>query len=879
MPRLSVDDIYGDLGGLTSSASSRGSRMAQPRFSLPIGRATISRRTATRCRNRCIVVLTLFALAALWGRFKSSSVPDALEESTDLMLTGRLLTDIDGWRDGMEHGYDCLTYEQNYDRENIPFIFVRKNHCTMGGEDGSGCSSGEGPCLKKGGEYWMALYLPGMFYMFIALTIVCDEFFVPSLEAFTEHYNVPNDVAGATFMAAGGSMPELFTSFIATFDESTVGFAAIVGSAVFNVLFVIAVCALASDEPLDLTWWPLARDCAFYLIGLLLVVVVFSISTPKEIELWEAVLLFFWYICYCGFMVVNKKVQKAVYKLLKLPWEEDDQETEAKSPRSPGSARKQSGRSDDLNIKKPSSFRTGIVSLMTQHSSVSETVGIKAVTELKTSLKETFADIDINGDGTLEESEFRLFLEKLGYVVDADDKEESMTRAFKSLARNGKITFEEFQKWYTASEARVEAEIRNVFDRFDIDGSGTIESSEVSLMLKSLGHKGADKDVARVMQEIMQIVLSQTVEVTEDKEGDGPRAAAVCDTVVTEVQSLDHETSVAPVAHTCSSQTCSACGQATPVARVVSESVVEPADAGVLECSAAEMMAMAHAATSKENFHSPKAADSEESMGKTMSYKITQDQLMQVNVTFDAFRKWYTESMFGQEHLKHCEMEQSAAEEGFNIDWPEDAKGKQLFWYFLTYPLCASMYCSLPDVRRPGMEGKVRWAFVEFALSLGWIAIFAICLYECTIVCSNTVGIPPPVAGVTILAAGTSIPDLLSSYIVARKGMGDMAVSSSIGSNLFDITVGLPVPWLSFIAVRSVQKGSLQRVIVNSNSLAFSVLVLILMLASVVITIVLMGWKMNKKMGAVMLVLYFVFVAQDLAQQLPRGDPLLTPFQ
>lgn len=44
--------------------------------------------------------------------------------------------------------------------------------------------------------------------------------------------------------------------------------------------------------------------------------------------------------------------------------------------------------------------------------------------------------------------------------------------------------------------------------------------------------------------------------------------------------------------------------------------------------------------------------------------------------------------------------------------------------------------------------------------------------------------------GLTMLAAGTSIPDLITSVIVARKGLGDMAVSSSVGSNIFDITVG-----------------------------------------------------------------------------------------
>merc|ERR1719258_399310 len=103
-------------------------------------------------------------------------------------------------------------------------------------------------------------------------------------------------------MAVGGSMPELFTSYIATFDETSVGFAAIVGSAVFNVLFVIAVCALAADEPLELTWWPLARDCTFYLIGLILVSIVFVVTSPREIELWEAMVLFAWYFVYCAFM-------------------------------------------------------------------------------------------------------------------------------------------------------------------------------------------------------------------------------------------------------------------------------------------------------------------------------------------------------------------------------------------------------------------------------------------------------------------------------------------------------------------------------------------------------------------------------------------------
>ena len=51
----------------------------------------------------------------------------------------------------------------------------------------------------------------------MALSIVCDEFFVPALEVIIDKLQITEDVAGATLMAAGGSAPELFTSIIGKF--------------------------------------------------------------------------------------------------------------------------------------------------------------------------------------------------------------------------------------------------------------------------------------------------------------------------------------------------------------------------------------------------------------------------------------------------------------------------------------------------------------------------------------------------------------------------------------------------------------------------------------------------------------------------------------
>lgn len=153
----------------------------------------------------------------------------------------------------------------------------------------------------------VALHMFGMIYMFIALAIVCDEFFVPALTVITEKLTISDDVAGATFMAAGGSAPELFTSIIGVFiSHSNVGIGTIVGSAVFNILFVIGMCAIFSKEILNLTWWPLFRDVSFYILDLIMLIIFFL---DNIICIWESITLLSAYAAYVIFMKCNSKVE------------------------------------------------------------------------------------------------------------------------------------------------------------------------------------------------------------------------------------------------------------------------------------------------------------------------------------------------------------------------------------------------------------------------------------------------------------------------------------------------------------------------------------------------------------------------------------------
>ena len=56
--------------------------------------------------------------------------------------------------------------------------------------------------------------------------------------------------------------------------------------------------------------------------------------------------------------------------------------------------------------------------------------------------------------------------------------------------------------------------------------------------------------------------------------------------------------------------------------------------------------------------------------------------------------------------------------------------------------------------------------------------------------------VPDDVMGLTITAGGTSLPNLFASVIVAKQGLGNMAVSNAFGSNTFNIFVALALPWL-----------------------------------------------------------------------------------
>ncbi|NXN93332.1 NCKX2 protein, partial [Rhinopomastus cyanomelas] len=189
-------------------------------------------------------------------------------------------------------------------------------------------------------------------------------------------------------------------------------------------------------------------------------------------------------------------------------------------------------------------------------------------------------------------------------------------------------------------------------------------------------------------------------------------------------------------------------------------------------------------------------------------------------------------------------------EQPLSLAWP-DTPRKQLT-YLLVLPIVFPLWASLPDVRKPSSRKLFP---ITFFGSISWIAFFSYLMVWWAHQVGETIGISEEIMGLTILAAGTSIPDLITSVIVARKGLGDMAVSSSVGSNIFDITVGLPLPWLLYAVI-----NSFAPVTVSSNGLFCAIVLLFIMLLFVILSIAFCKWRMNKILGFLMFGLYFVFL-------------------
>ena len=702
----------------------------------------------------------------------------------------------------------------------------------------------------------ICVHIFGVLVMFMSLSIVCDEFFVPALEVLVERWQIDPDIAGATFMAAGGSAPELFTSFIGTFAESAVGFGTIVGSAVFNVLFVIGTCAVFSNEPLHLTWWPLARDCSYYCLSLLTLAMLFGkidmkptadgspdaqwvqhkelcywaedgdFAKPKDcaaIHTWEAALLFAMYFGYCLIMAFNGKLvalldnKQGDAETPGTPMlnpmadnaesEDGENETEDEEPPALVATHRRpshgSENSLNLSVQPRSQYRRGLWSMLTAERSLAEQAELHLVAHVQGGVDKVFKECDTDGSGCLCRAEIKQVINQLraeagdtAEVTDADVDEIFAEIENKvpswDASTPDAVSLEEFRIWYGESSERIREQVVDKFSTIDTDGSGKLCKDEIRELLAS-----AHGQTPSAME-----VDSLWEEMLSEEKTDGEDGEISLDEFMNWFNDSEYLTSWLD-----------------------------------LQNDAAEKVPMDLAFPSKAG---PVA-------------QVLWVIMMPVNLAM-----FCTIPDVRRRPMKcRCPGDAKSGDEvTVAVEWPKYKRGQ-------------TITCVIPDgvgedqLFAPPKAGIDWESFypLSFVMAIAWVGIFSGMMVDWAGTVGCVAGIPDAVMGLTFLAAGTSVPDLLTSVVVAKQGHGDMAVSSSIGSNIFDVLVGLPLPWLAYAMLNTKTPGYVG---VQAPTLFFSLVILLAMVFSVIMIIHFSGWVMTKPLGYSMFGLYILFVAQDL---------------
>lgn len=119
-----------------------------------------------------------------------------------------------------------------------------------------------------------------------------------------------------------------------------------------------------------------------------------------------------------------------------------------------------------------------------------------------------------------------------------------------------------------------------------------------------------------------------------------------------------------------------------------------------------------------------------------------------------------------------------------------------LFCVFLYYTVMALRRTEpardpfVTQAAEAGWRMRTRAMATPVLMVLGGLAALAFggnALVDSAVAIAKSLGMTPAIIGLTVVAVGTTMPELITSLIAVYKGEGDLAVGNVVGSNLFNI--------------------------------------------------------------------------------------------
>ena len=122
---------------------------------------------------------------------------------------------------------------------------------------------------------------------------------------------------------------------------------------------------------------------------------------------------------------------------------------------------------------------------------------------------------------------------------------------------------------------------------------------------------------------------------------------------------------------------------------------------------------------------------------------------------------------------------------------------------------------------------------------------------DSAIVIAKTMGISERLISLTIIALGTSLPELVTSVTATRKGEYDIAIGNVVGSNIFNIGIVIGVPIAIFGGI---------------GTISFSYIDLIVMVIASILLFMFSfnDYKISKREGILFLILFITYYSYVL---------------
>jgi cation:H+ antiporter len=144
-------------------------------------------------------------------------------------------------------------------------------------------------------------------------------------------------------------------------------------------------------------------------------------------------------------------------------------------------------------------------------------------------------------------------------------------------------------------------------------------------------------------------------------------------------------------------------------------------------------------------------------------------------------------------------------------------------------------------------KGKTQKNFLFIILGIIGVVAGAWFLIESSVSIADFLGIPTFLIALSMVAIGTSVPELVVSSMAAYKNESDIAVGNVLGSNVFNIFMVLGVAAL-FIPLNA------------NNPESLSHLIILLGVTFLIFPIIYTGKIISRREGVLMVFLYAVFI-------------------